>query len=311
LLCASLINSSMDIEFATDLLCNRFLTSLNSSETEVVLEIGLGSLNYSFQWAAPLGFRCLAVEPLPTESLLVATKHNRIELVVAAMGAQSGEVPIYHGVLHDHDLPDISSLNPRWWGVSERSSIVPCLTLPELCTSRSIERIALLKVDTEGSEYDVISLLPELRANTKPRVITVEYGGGGNTRSSQIGGWAPEFLTGIRQLLEITKKEGYSATIVFESNRLIPKLRIGAQAFNVDELFDADFLVGNLMIVRDLEDAKIFPRLISSSIYRLIYSECQGLLKKQLNHQKYIYIRLKSKIKSILSTSVATSDFNR
>jgi FkbM family methyltransferase len=300
----------MDIEFATDLLCNRFLTILNSAETEVVLEIGLGSLNFSFEWAAPLGFRCLAVEPLPTESLLVASNQNKIELVVAAIGAQSGEVPIYHGVLHDHDLPDISSLNPRWWGVSERSSNVPCLTLPELCRSRSIERIALLKVDTEGTEYDVISLLPELQDSTKPRVITVEYGGGGNTRSSQMGGWAPEFLTGIRQLLEITKMEGYSATIVFEANRLLPKLRIGPQAFNVDELFDADFLVGNLMIVRDLADAEIFPRLISSSIYKLIYSKCQGLLKKQLNHQKYLYIRIKSKIKSILSASLATSRLN-
>ena len=69
----------MDIEFATDLLCNRFLTILNSVETEAVLEIGLGSLNFSFQWAAPLGFRCLAVEPLPTESLLVASNQNRIE----------------------------------------------------------------------------------------------------------------------------------------------------------------------------------------------------------------------------------------
>jgi FkbM family methyltransferase len=290
----------MDIEFATDHLCKRFLASLNSVETGIVLEIGLGSLNFSFQWAAPLGFRCVAVEPLPTESLLVATNQNGIELVVAAMGAQSGEVPIYHGVLHDHDLPDISSLNPRWWGVSERSSIVPCLTLPELCISRSIDRIALLKVDTEGSEYHIISLLPELQDSTKPRVITVEYGGGGHTRSSQTGGWAPEFLMGTRQLLEITQKEGYSATIVFESNRLFPKLRIGSEAFNVEKLFDPDFLVGNLLVVRDLDDAKIFSTLIASSIPRLMYSECQTLLKKSLNQQKYLYIRLKSKIKSIL-----------
>lgn len=167
----------MDIEFATDHLCNRFLASLNSVEAEIVLEIGLGSLNFSFQWAAPLGFRCVAVEPLPTESLLVATNQNGIELVMGAMGAQSWEVPIYHGVLHDHDFPDISSLNPRWWGVSERSSIVPCLTLPELCIYRSIDRIALLKVDTEGSEYHIISFLPELQDSIKPRVIAVEYGG--------------------------------------------------------------------------------------------------------------------------------------
>jgi FkbM family methyltransferase len=291
----------MDIEFATDLLCNRFLASLNSVDSEIVLEIGLGSLNFSFQWAAPLGFRCLAVEPLPTESLLAAINQNGIELVVAAMGAQSGEVPIYHGVLHDHDLPDISSLNPRWWGVSERSSIVPCLTLPELCTSHSIERIALLKVDTEGSECDIIRLLPELQESAKPRVITVEYGGGGHTRSSQMGGWAPEFLTGIHQLLEITKKEGYSATIVFESSSVTPRLRIGSNAFDAEELFGPDFLVGNLMIVRDLDDSKTFSTLIANSIPRLIYSECQELLKKRINQQRHLYVRLKSKIKSILT----------
>jgi FkbM family methyltransferase len=298
----------MDIEFATDLLCNRFFASLNCVETEIVLEIGLGSLNFSFQWAAPLGFRCLAVEPLPTESLLEATNQNGIELIVAAMGAQSGEVPIYHGVLHDHDLPDVSSLNPRWWGVSERSSIVPCLTLPELCISRSIERIALLKVDTEGSECDIISLLPELQESAKPRVITVEYGGGGHTRSSQMGGWAPEFLAGVRQLLEITKKEGYSATIVLESSSIFPKLRLGSNAFNVEELFGSEFLVGNLMLVRDVDDAKLFSTLIASSIPNLIYLNCQAWFKDRINQQTHRYIRLKSKIKSILPARPTTVD---
>ena len=216
-----------------------------------------------------------------SEALLVATNQHRVELVVAAMGAKSGEVPIHHGVIHDHDLPDVSSLNPRWWGVSERSSIVPCLTLPELCISKCIEKIALLKVDTEGSECDIISLLSELQESAKPRVITIEYGGGCKPRSSQMGGWSPEFFSGICQLLETTKKEGYSGTIVLESNRIIPKLRAGSKAFDAEALFDPDFLVGNIIIVRDLEDVKNFSALIDSSIHRFIDSGYQVWLKNK------------------------------
>jgi hypothetical protein len=117
------------------------------------------------------------------------------------MGNRSGDVPIFHGELHGSDLVDVSSLNPRWWGVGDRKTIVPCLTLPELCLSRSIDLIALLKIDTEGSEYNILSMLADFSFMSLPRLITVEYGGGGEAKLSMSGGWDPEFVEGTSQLL--------------------------------------------------------------------------------------------------------------
>lgn len=103
----------------------------------------------------------------------------------------------------------------------------------------------------------------------------------------------------------------YSATIVFESNHLFPRLRIRSEAFNVEKLFNSCSLIGNLLIIRDLDDAKIFSTLIASSIPRLMYSECQTLLNKSLNQQKHLYIRIKSKIKSILQVWLTTFQRNQ
>jgi hypothetical protein len=66
---SSLLLIDMNIEFALDFLCSEFLKRVKSSASEVVLEMGLGSLNFSFVWAAPLGYRCIAVEPLPVQAL--------------------------------------------------------------------------------------------------------------------------------------------------------------------------------------------------------------------------------------------------
>jgi FkbM family methyltransferase len=292
----------MDIEFATDHLCRGFLSSLDPSANGVVLEIGLGSGNFGFEWAAPLGYRCLAVEPLPTEALLISTRQHGVELVRAAMGAQSGEVPIYHGELHGRDLPDISSLNPRWWGVGDRQTIVPCLTLPELCSTSKLDRIALLKIDTEGAESEILSLAPALPSTTLPRIIVVEYGGGGDTRSSQKGGWTPEFFEGTRRLLEIARELGYSSTIVLELSQVLPKLRQGSEAFDADVLFDPNFEVGNLILIQNTQDAAQISTLIRSSNVKFVQSEFQRRLRQKASYLGNLYSRIKRRLKVDPST---------
>jgi hypothetical protein len=89
----------MDFEFVTDFLLRQF-SSMAELVKPTLLEIGLGSGNYSFQWAKPMGLRYLAVEPLPVESLVSLAKKCGVELIVVAVGAKSGEFLIYHGVFH-------------------------------------------------------------------------------------------------------------------------------------------------------------------------------------------------------------------
>lgn len=263
----------MNIEFASDLLCQRLLLRIDPSAQGSVVEVGLGSGNFSFEWAAPKGHRCIAVEPLPTQALIAAVQAHGVELIEAAMGSSAVEVPIYHGQLNGHDLPDISSLNPRWWGVSERCSMVPGLTLSDLCISKKIDLISLLKVDTEGTESDILSLLPALPRGKLPRLIVVEYGGGGKFGLGT-GGWSPEFLQGTRKLLETLKSLDYQACVILEEARTFPIWKRGEAAFDINQLFSDDFIVGNLLFIHQSQDAVEFNSVLRSAIWGLLKSEC-------------------------------------
>jgi len=286
----------MNFEFATDYLCSKFLGRLRPSTSGVVLEIGLGSLNYSFMWAAPLGFRCVAVEPLPVEALINSSNEHGVELVRAAMSDISGDIPIFHGELYGHDLVDISSLNPRWWGVGDRKTIVQCLTLPELCSTRSIDLIALMKIDTEGSENNILSMLRDFSFTSLPRIITVEYGGGGEASSCMRGGWAPEFFEGTRQLLNTLEELGYNCSIVLEENRILPKLRKSATAFDAEKIFESDFVVGNLLFIRDAKDAVMFDNLIRSSIHVFVLSSLKLHCVPRIRWLRNWHIRIMRKL---------------
>jgi FkbM family methyltransferase len=285
----------MNIEFATDLLCQRFLQFFDPEAAGAVVEVGLGSGNFSFEWATPLGHRCLAVEPLPTEALLTAATEHRVELIQAAMGAASGQVPIYHGELHGHALPDISSLNPRWWGVSNRYTIVPVVTLPDLCASKGVERISLLKVDTEGSESEILRLLSILSTKSLPRLIVLEYGGGGTLRSGE-GGWSPEFLGGTKLILETLKKLNYCSCIILERQCLLPIYKTGQHALKIRGMFDPDFQVGNLILIHQNEDELAIAQLLGSARFRLLLSSFEQRVRKNVLILKDWLARAKRKI---------------
>ncbi len=285
----------MDIEFATDYLCQGFLGKLDPTASGVVVEIGLGSLNYSFQWAAPLGHRCIAVEPLPTDSLIAATKAHDVELIPAAMGELCCEVPIYHGYLHGHPLPDISSLNPRWWGVSDSFTMVPCLTISHLCFSKAISSMALLKVDTEGSESQILGCLPELPLSLLPEIIVFEYGGGGRLRDGT-GGWSIEFKSGLVQLLAVLKKCQYQAAVVVESQRRWPRWFLGPDAFDFEQLFGEDFRVGNLILVRDASKVSSLRRVTRLSLPRLWTHNLSQLVRQNVARFSFLVARIHGRI---------------
>jgi hypothetical protein len=85
----------MDIELATDYVAKRLASGRAGRGN--FLEIGLGSLNYSFEWAQPLGYQCYAVEPLPTDGLKAKTSEFGVDLTEAAIAATTGQMPIYVG----------------------------------------------------------------------------------------------------------------------------------------------------------------------------------------------------------------------
>jgi FkbM family methyltransferase len=96
-------------------------------------------------------------EPSPTvfRELDAATRGmNRLRLWNCAIGSVSGEL-----VLNENSNSDLSSilpLGPRGWGTIVNRTVVASRTIDEVLASEDIERIDVLKVDTQGFELEVL-----------------------------------------------------------------------------------------------------------------------------------------------------------
>lgn len=239
----------MNTERATDFFLERLIAG--SCRDSAFVEVGLGSADWSFQWARRLGFPCLAVEPMPIPALLAACQEHGVTLVETALGRNSGTARIYHGELSGHAIPDTSSLRPDWWAVGSRFSEVPVMTLAALVEASRLERIVCLKVDVEGAEWEVLSGLAEVPARSLPEVVAFEYGGGGR-RSDGRGGWRPETWVHTVECLELLRVKGYQWGMLCERVLPVPRL-FGTQeaAIRAGEIFPARAEVGNVILSRN------------------------------------------------------------
>lgn len=286
----------MNIEFATDHLCQRILRKLDPGAQGAVIEIGLGSGDYSFQWAAPLGYRCIAVEPLPTEQLKQAVKHHQVELAACAASDQNGEAPIFHGDLQGFAVPDISSLRSDWWGVSKHSTTVRTITLPSLLEEFKVGKVTFLKLDVEGSEPVIISTMPGVPVEAMPSLVAIEYGGGGGNKASQTGGWTAACMKGLTDSLELMRKLGYMATIVLDTTKMLPQAHTDDAAFDLDHILEATYTGGNVLVCRDANLAANLPAFLAESKPQMWKSGVKFHVSRWLAPAKYMVTKLKMRL---------------
>ena len=124
--------------------------------------------------ANPKG-RVVALEPLPAIHARLA-RHvainglRNVELLMAAAGSQAGSASFYHQV---HALPTSSSLSREFMaGTSELvASTVPVVTVDEVVRRHGIERVDLVKIDTESTEPDVLEGMRVVLARDRPNVV--------------------------------------------------------------------------------------------------------------------------------------------
>lgn len=103
---------------------------------------------------------CIAFEPAPDNAACLArnvARHgltSRIELHALALSDQQGTLRL--GLSPDnggdhHALVEGAALAPGW-----REQAIPCARLDDLLDGRTLERPALLKLDTQGSEVRIL-----------------------------------------------------------------------------------------------------------------------------------------------------------
>ena len=247
----------MKFEACSRQLMTTFATILDPNRQGTAIEIGVGTQDYYFEDFVKAGFPTLAVEPAPAEELRVTCQQLNVPLEQAAIAEKNGEVTLYLGEYQGQLNVNLNSLNPDWWGVvnpqqsespSQRrtpaSLNVPAFTLKTLLQNRGIERISLLKVDTEGSEFGIINGLREIPPQTLPSLVQFEYGGGGD-RQSQEGGWNPKYFQSTLDCLEVLKALGYEWLLLIDRELPRPCSFALQEITNFADIFHPLSHVGN------------------------------------------------------------------
>lgn len=279
----------MDIEFVTDLLMQKFLSQIDPQRGGGFIEIGLGSGNFSFTWAQPLGFECYAVEPLPTGALKEQVLKHQVVLTEAAITDISGEVQIYIGSLNGSTLSDISSLHADWWGGGMEEKTVTSLTIKDYVAQKKIQEISSLKIDTEGAELSVISGLKALEPWQLPQLIAFEYGGGGSRKNKE-GGWLPKFFENTLDCLKTLKCLGYETAIVIEqkANQILPYDLVSIR--DMEDIFSPHAEVGNIICTRNGLTSDFVSRQINSLRFRVLANATANQISKVVHIVRY-YIK--------------------
>jgi FkbM family methyltransferase len=133
---------------------------------DTVVDIGANIGAFSILAASLVGpsGRVIAFEPMPEtferlKENIALNGLDNVECCNAAIDAEEGVITLHSGnksaYASAHNVNEVALLDDR--------TISPCLTLERVFKDHRIDRVDLLKVDCEGSEYGIMeSLRPEL-----------------------------------------------------------------------------------------------------------------------------------------------------
>jgi FkbM family methyltransferase len=122
--------------------------------------------------------RIIAFEPHP-KAFLNLTENvkwaSNVELVNLALGSEGGDK-----VMFEYNCSLMNSLLPNAqgavrWGLEARHIEVHCTTLDSFCSDYDIKWIDVLKIDTEGFDFDVLKGASSMLARQAVKFIYFEF----------------------------------------------------------------------------------------------------------------------------------------
>lgn len=152
---------------------------LPGAGTGVLLDVGANHGSYArFLHRLRPDLQVLAFEPHPTSYALL--RHNaslpNVELLNLALSDAPGSVRLYDFASHDGSTQ--ASLSRDAVALFEGDTVeyeVECVTLDGFAAERGIDRIAFLKIDTEGFDINVLRGARRLLAERRIGAIQFEF----------------------------------------------------------------------------------------------------------------------------------------
>jgi FkbM family methyltransferase len=179
-------------------------------ETNVFIDIGANT-GYFSCIGKLLNNYVVAVEPL-TQNLeflyvnLIANGWNDIEIIPVGLASKPGLAKLY-------GTGTAASLIRDWDGLSTKERTVPLSTLDIILGDRFVNQKLLIKIDVEGSEYDVLKGAVNTLASMPSPVWVVEI----CLTEHHPNGLNPHFY----DTFDAFWSYGYNAYMVGENNKLL------------------------------------------------------------------------------------------
>jgi FkbM family methyltransferase len=240
----------MTPEQAVDAILIESLPQIDPRRSGVFIEIGCGTIAFSFEVVAKLGYRTFAVEPLITPPLQAACQRSATTLVPAAISDSEGQCTFYIGQFQGSELLELSSIHAGWWGAAKQSIQVPSHTLQGLFNLIHPQKISAMKLDVEGAEPTIIQQFSSLDPALLPQLLIFEYGGGA-TYAQKTHGWSQPHLAGTLACLKLLKSLGYKKTTRYDSKAHEKTTNLAdLDLVTPEDFFAPDCEYGNLVCFR-------------------------------------------------------------
>ena len=247
----------MRVEACCQRILSYVLPLVDEKREGICIDVGVGTFAFYCEMFSMLGFKTVAVEPLPVEGVRVLCQYDSITLIEACLSDVNGTKTIHLGNVAAGCDSNYASLEADWFGVSTETREVQSLTLPKLLLNLNAQKVTCLKLDIEGAESTVITKLRELPKAWLPSVVMFEYGGGDSREKGRYG-WSPKYAKATMECIGALKECGYNCSIMIDS-ALDTEARIfDLESSNLepDLIFYPNGGYGNIIAFRDFHIAQ-------------------------------------------------------
>jgi FkbM family methyltransferase len=151
-------------------------TFLAGIESPMILDVGanVGQSVRRFKQRFP-GAQINSFEPSPRSYAELMANCSGLPNVKAwncGMGSAKGQLPLLENAASD--MTSFLEPSARAWGSVEKTTLVDVLTLDSFAAEHGIDRIDILKSDTQGFEFDVLSGARRLMAENRISLVYLE-----------------------------------------------------------------------------------------------------------------------------------------
>ncbi|MEQ9549955.1 MAG: FkbM family methyltransferase [Coleofasciculus sp. G3-WIS-01] len=238
----------MHVEACCQDLLEQVLPLIDPTREGICIDVGVGTFAFYCERFSRLGFKTVAVEPLPVKKLQNLCQRYNIDLIKGCLSDINGDQTLYMGKFIGLFNHNFNSLSADWFGSSKKIKQVKSVTLSNLLSSINAEKVTCLKLDIEGWESKIIKQFHELSPFLLPRVVMFEYGGGTSKKNGK-GGWSPTFINATLECLSVLKQCGYGLSVMvdyaYSTKETIFDLQ--SSTLDINEIIPTHSIYGNII----------------------------------------------------------------